>query len=144
MRWSKRGFGKVFEVLAAEADNEYAQIDSTIVRAHQHSAGAKKVIPECIVAPRRSNDQISPVMPSAIQRVFISVWSSPRPAGRRRVAEALDQTKALPAAVPTQEQLMDPWRSIKWNIPRSQSKATLGVHQDKSAGGTRLRTSLLN
>ena len=45
MRWSKRGgWQRVFEVLAAEADNEYAQIDSTIVRAHQHSAGAKKVI----------------------------------------------------------------------------------------------------
>ena len=45
MRWSKRSvWQRVFEVLAAEADNEYAQIDSTIVRAHQHSAGAKKVI----------------------------------------------------------------------------------------------------
>jgi hypothetical protein len=28
--------------LAADADNEYAMIDSTIVRAHKHSAGAKK------------------------------------------------------------------------------------------------------
>jgi hypothetical protein len=28
--------------LAAEADNEYAMIDSTIVHAHQHSAGAQK------------------------------------------------------------------------------------------------------
>jgi transposase len=33
---------RVFEVLAADADNEYHMIDSTIVRAHQHSAGAKK------------------------------------------------------------------------------------------------------
>jgi len=42
-RWSKRGVWKrVFEVLAADADNEYAMIDSTIVRAHQHSAGAQK------------------------------------------------------------------------------------------------------
>ncbi|MBT7202915.1 MAG: transposase, partial [Deltaproteobacteria bacterium] len=42
MGWSKRGvWQRVFEVLAAEADNEYAQLDSTIVRAHQHSAGAK-------------------------------------------------------------------------------------------------------
>jgi hypothetical protein len=31
--------------LATEADNEYAMIDSTIVRAHQHSAGAKKKPP---------------------------------------------------------------------------------------------------
>jgi hypothetical protein len=32
----------VFQHLAADADNEYAMIDSTIVRAHQHSAGARK------------------------------------------------------------------------------------------------------
>lgn len=42
-RWSKSGvWQRVFEVLAKEADNAYALIDSTIVRAHQHSAGAKK------------------------------------------------------------------------------------------------------
>ena len=33
---------KVFLHLSADADNEYAMIDSTIVRAHQHSAGAQK------------------------------------------------------------------------------------------------------
>ena len=33
---------RLFEHLAAEPDNEYAMIDSTIVRAHQHSAGAPK------------------------------------------------------------------------------------------------------
>jgi transposase len=42
-RWAKSGVWKrVFEHLAADRDNEYAIIDSTIVRAHQHSAGAKK------------------------------------------------------------------------------------------------------
>jgi transposase len=42
-RWSKSGvWQRIFEALAADADNEYAMIDSTIVRAHQHSAGAKK------------------------------------------------------------------------------------------------------
>ena len=42
MRWSKSGvWQKVFEHLATDADNEYAMIDSTIVRAHQHAAGAK-------------------------------------------------------------------------------------------------------
>lgn len=41
-RWSKTGvWERVFKVLAQEADNEYAMIDATIVRAHQHSAGAK-------------------------------------------------------------------------------------------------------
>jgi hypothetical protein len=32
----------VFGQLAADANNEYAMIDSSIVRAHQHSAGALK------------------------------------------------------------------------------------------------------
>ena len=42
-RWAQRGvWQRVFEHLAADADNEYAMIDSTIVRAHQHSAGAQK------------------------------------------------------------------------------------------------------
>jgi transposase len=42
-RWAEAGVWKtVFQHLAAEADNEYAMIDSTIVRAHQHSAGAQK------------------------------------------------------------------------------------------------------
>lgn len=50
-RWSKRGvWQRIFQVLAEDADNEYAMIDSTIVRAHQHSAGAKKGDPK----PRRS------------------------------------------------------------------------------------------
>ena len=44
-RWSKRGvWEKVFKTLAEDADNEYAMIDSTIARAHQHSAGAKKTV----------------------------------------------------------------------------------------------------
>jgi transposase len=42
-RWAKSGvWQNIFDHLAADADNEYAMIDSTIVRAHQHSAGAPK------------------------------------------------------------------------------------------------------
>ncbi len=42
-RWSRTGvWQRVFETLARDADNEYAQIDSTIVRAHQHSAGSQR------------------------------------------------------------------------------------------------------
>ena len=41
-RWSRQGvWERIFQILAEDADNEYAMIDSTIVRAHQHSAGAK-------------------------------------------------------------------------------------------------------
>ena len=42
-RWAQSGvWENLFKHLAADADNEYAMIDSTIVRAHQHSAGAQK------------------------------------------------------------------------------------------------------
>ena len=42
-RWSASGVWKnLFKALAVDADNEYAMIDATIVRAHQHSAGARK------------------------------------------------------------------------------------------------------
>jgi transposase len=42
-RWSKSGvWESLFTALAADADNEYAMLDSTIVKAHQHSAGASK------------------------------------------------------------------------------------------------------
>ena len=41
-RWNRSGvWERVFKTLSADADNEYAMIDSTIVRAHQHSSGAK-------------------------------------------------------------------------------------------------------
>ena len=42
-RWARTEvWARVFETLAADADHEYAMLDSTIVRAHQHSAGAQK------------------------------------------------------------------------------------------------------
>ena len=41
-RWCCKGvWERVLKALANDADNEYAIIDSTIVRAHQHSAGTK-------------------------------------------------------------------------------------------------------
>ena len=42
-RWAKSGvFERIFKQLASDNDNEYMMIDATIVRAHQHSAGARK------------------------------------------------------------------------------------------------------
>ena len=42
-RWCVSGvFARIFETLARDADNEFAMLDATIVRAHQHSAGAQK------------------------------------------------------------------------------------------------------
>lgn len=42
-RWARAGvWQRLFETLAEDADNEYAMLDSTIARAHQHRAGAPK------------------------------------------------------------------------------------------------------
>ena len=41
-RWSEKGiWERLFKTLADDADFEYVMMDATIVRAHQHSAGAK-------------------------------------------------------------------------------------------------------
>ncbi len=47
MRKQKRSMGKIFKFLSEDADDEYNMINSTIVRAHQHSAGAKKKRYQC-------------------------------------------------------------------------------------------------
>ena len=42
-RWAQSGvWDLVFAALIKDRDNEYLMIDTTIVRAHQHAAGAKK------------------------------------------------------------------------------------------------------
>ena len=42
-RWAKAGvWQRLFARLSDDPDNGYAMIDSTVVRAHQHAAGAKK------------------------------------------------------------------------------------------------------
>ena len=42
-RWSQKGvWQRIFEALSDDPDFEYLIVDSTIVRAHQHAAGAKK------------------------------------------------------------------------------------------------------
>ena len=42
-RWAASGvWARVFQALGTDGDHEYAMLDSTIVRAHQPSAGARK------------------------------------------------------------------------------------------------------
>jgi transposase len=42
-RWAKSGvWARVMEALGGDADLEHLLIDSTVIRAHQHSAGAEK------------------------------------------------------------------------------------------------------
>src|SRR3974390_2400486 len=42
-RWSTKGvWWRIFEAMSDDPDFEYLIVDSTIVRAHQHAAGAQK------------------------------------------------------------------------------------------------------
>lgn len=42
-RWSRKGiWHRIFAAMSDDPDFEYLIVDSTIVRAHQHAAGAKK------------------------------------------------------------------------------------------------------
>ena len=42
-RWSRSGvFDKIFQILTEDADMEFLMMDGSIVKAHQHAAGAKK------------------------------------------------------------------------------------------------------
>jgi transposase len=45
-RWVSKGvFERLFEVMAGHPDFEYALIDGTIMRVHQHGTGAKGGLP---------------------------------------------------------------------------------------------------
>jgi len=42
-RWSKSGiFSRIFQILSDDADMEFLLMDGSIVKVHQHAAGAKK------------------------------------------------------------------------------------------------------
>lgn len=45
-RWTKRGRWSAIFAELQEIDLEELQLDSTIIRAHQHAAGQKKVVPK--------------------------------------------------------------------------------------------------
>jgi len=45
-RWVNKGvFERLFEIMAGQPDVEYAMIDGTIMRVHQHGTGAKGGLP---------------------------------------------------------------------------------------------------
>jgi hypothetical protein len=93
-RWAKSGiWEKVFKVLAADADNEYAMIDSTIVRAHQHATGAPKKLPgrrSDRAQPRRTEHKDPRLGRCPGQPSGLSADGGPsaRPRRRRRSATA--------------------------------------------------------
>jgi transposase len=86
-RWAKTGvWERVFRHLAGDADDEYAMIDSTIVRAHQHSAGAIKKG----AATRRSGAAGAAWAPRSMPRSTRSATrpGSPSRPGRRTTSTA--------------------------------------------------------
>ena len=89
-RWAKSGvWRRLFEASAADADNEYAMIDSTIVRAHQHSAGAQKRRRRSSDRPKQGGLSTSPYpgrsVPRAIPGRFLLTPGWAITAERRRL-----------------------------------------------------------
>jgi transposase len=90
-RWSRSGvWAKVFLHLAEEADNDYAMIDSTIVRAHQHSAGARKKV---AVGTRRSGAAVAVRAPRSTPW---STRSATRPGLRSRRVRRMTWREPMP------------------------------------------------
>lgn len=55
-RWVERGvLDRMLEAMSSDADMEWLMIDSTVIRAHQHAAGARKKkggrMPRALVVP---------------------------------------------------------------------------------------------
>src|SRR5271166_516106 len=80
-RWAKSGvFDRIFKLLASDADNEYMMIDASIVRAHQHSAGARKKRPASDrPIARRTDDQDSCARRRFGQSCRTDAYARPRP-----------------------------------------------------------------
>src|SRR5918998_2265992 len=56
-RWSKKGiWQQIFEQLSCDPNNEYAMLDSTVVRAHRNASGALKkgALPSSLKEIKRS------------------------------------------------------------------------------------------
>src|SRR5512134_1481106 len=58
-RWVQKGvFERLFQALSGDPDFEYALIDGTVIRVHQHGTGAKGDLPSGHRAlPRRPDDE---------------------------------------------------------------------------------------
>src|SRR5450756_629691 len=53
-RWAKSGvFARIFRLLSRDPDNEYMMVYATMVRVHEHIAGARK-----ITVRKRSADRV--------------------------------------------------------------------------------------
>ena len=96
-RWAKGGvWARVFEHSAGEADNGYAMIDSTIVRAHRHSAGAARKA----AAMRRSGAAGAARAPRSTPRSTRSATRPASPSRRDRRTTSRAPTSNSPGSRP--------------------------------------------
>jgi transposase len=115
-RWSKsRVWEQVFAPLAQDADNEWVMIDSTLVRAHPHSAGAIKEEPAVDPAIGRSRGGLSTKIHATVDALGNPTGFHLTPGQAHDLADAdvlLADTKAdgvlADKAYDAQERLIEP------------------------------------
>jgi transposase len=82
-RWSERGvWERLFAAVADDPDFEYVIVDATIVRAHQHSAGAKGGLRLKPSAARVAGSRPSSTSPST-RSATLCASCSPQASGTR-------------------------------------------------------------
>jgi len=83
-RWSKKGIWQtIFNTLVVSADTEWLMIDSTIIRAHQHAAGAKG---GSKTKPWDAVEVASPPKSTRLATATATRCASSSPQGRHRIA----------------------------------------------------------
>ena len=86
-RWAKKGvWERLFQVLSQDRDLEEVLLDSTVVRAHQHAAGAKKntahklwAVLAAGSAPRSTPSSMRSATPSVSRSPAANTPTSPKP-----------------------------------------------------------------
>jgi len=79
-RWSIKGvWWRIFETMSDDPDFEYLIVDPTIVRAHQHAAGAKTYGPPRCKRDEGWFEQSAQTYPACRQLWPLPRWRSARP-----------------------------------------------------------------
>ena len=97
-RWSIKGvWWRIFEAMSDDPDFEYLIVDSTIVRAHQHAAGAKKGSEDQALG--RSRGGLSPKIHMAVRGLGCPVRFTLTAGQKGDAPQAAELIEGLPAEV---------------------------------------------
>ncbi|QJR05377.1 IS5 family transposase [Sphingobium yanoikuyae] len=97
-RWSAKGvWWRIFEAMSDDPDFEYLIVDSTVVRAHQHAAGAKKGTEDQAIG--RSRGGLSTKIHLAVRGLGCPVRFALTAGHRGDVQQAAPLIDGLPAKV---------------------------------------------